>query len=150
MKTNRESVLLLTLLLVLGSQLGAASQDLATTPASPSTNDATAPSLASYSIVARTSNSRTWEWTPSIASPFSGTISGKAVTNKHRYVELATGLYYPGQNSTWQPSTETISLLPAAVGGAATNAPHNVFFPADIYNGWIQILCASDHIVRGI
>jgi hypothetical protein len=96
-----------------------------------------AASPAGYSVVARTSNSRTWEQS---TSTYRASPSSRAVANKRRYVELATGLNHGGQNGTWEPSTETISLLPGAVGGAATNAPHNVFFPPDIYNGWIETL----------
>jgi len=57
-----------------------------------------------------------------------------------RYTELATGLNF--QNPTtgqWTPSVEQITVLPQG-GAAATQGQHQVYFPADIYNGVLEVV----------
>ena len=60
-------------------------------------------------------------------------------TNRiHRYTELATGLNYR-KNGQWIPTQEQITLLPTG-GAAATQGRHQVYFPANIYNGVIEVV----------
>jgi len=56
-------------------------------------------------------------------------------TNRvHRVVALATGMNYRNSYGQWTESQEQITVLPSG-GAAATQGRHQVYFPADIYNG---------------
>lgn len=91
------------------------------------------PATTQPAIVARDANSRTWEWTESQPAP-----NGQTVQQIHRYTELATGLCYQ-QNGQWQDSREQISIQPDG-SASATQGEHQVYFPADIYNGVITLI----------
>jgi hypothetical protein len=58
-------------------------------PTDASPKDSAVPPPAAYSVVERDANSRVWERTTYELSP-----AGAVVPQKHRYVELATGLHY--------------------------------------------------------
>ena len=89
-----------------------------------------------YSIVDRTADSRTWERTT-----YSATPSGAVVSRKTRYVEMATGLHFKRDpQGPWLETSENIDLLPGNAGGAATNGPHQAFFPADLAEGLIDLV----------
>ena len=61
-------------------------------------------------------------------------------TNRvHRYVELATGLNYTNASGQLTESKEQITIQPGG-GAAATQGRHKVYFPADIYNGVIEVV----------
>ena len=61
-------------------------------------------------------------------------------TNRvHRYTELATGLNYTNASGQLTESKEQITIQPGG-GAAATQGRHKVFFPADIYNGVIEVV----------
>src|SRR5215469_6373275 len=64
-------------------------------PASPASASATLVNAAPKpdTIVAKTENSRTWE-----RLNYSASSSGRIITNKSHYVELATGLHYRGKD----------------------------------------------------
>ena len=54
------------------------------------------------------------------------------------YTELATGLNFLS-NGQWTVSNEKIDILPNGLA-AATNGQHQVYFPADISNGRIEMV----------
>ena len=61
-------------------------------------------------------------------------------TNRvHQYTELATGLNYQNGYGQWTESQEQISILPTG-GAAAVQGQHQVYFPADIYNGVLEVV----------
>lgn len=61
-------------------------------------------------------------------------------TNRvHRYVELATGLNYTNAYGQLVESKEEITIQPGG-GAAATQGRHKVYFPANIYNGVIEVV----------
>ena len=61
-------------------------------------------------------------------------------TNRvNRYVELATGLNYTNASGQLTEAKEQIFILPGG-GAAATQGRHKVYFPADIYNGVIEVV----------
>lgn len=61
-------------------------------------------------------------------------------TNRvHSYTELATGMNYTNSQGQWIEAQEQITLLPTG-GAAATNGRHQVYFPADIYNGVLEVV----------
>ncbi len=57
----------------------------------------------------------------------------------HRYIELATGLNYTNSYGQLVESKEAIDILPQG-GAAATQGRHQVYFPADIYNGVLEVV----------
>ncbi|HVU26589.1 MAG TPA: choice-of-anchor L domain-containing protein [Verrucomicrobiae bacterium] len=63
---------------------------------------------------------------------------GQGVPVVHKYTELATGLNHL-VNGQWIPSSEEIDILPDGTA-AATNGQHQVYFPADIYDGEIRMV----------
>ncbi len=61
-------------------------------------------------------------------------------TNRiHRYTELATGLNYTNASGQLVESSEQITLL-ASGGAIANHGRHTVAFPANIYNGVIEVV----------
>lgn len=61
-------------------------------------------------------------------------------TNKvQRYTELATGMNYTNASGQWTESEEQITIQPTG-GAAATQGRHKVYFPADIYNGVLEVV----------
>jgi hypothetical protein len=59
-------------------------------------------------------------------------------TTNQAYIELGTGMHYRDKNGHWMETLAQIDLQPDG-GAAATHGPHQIYFPADIYNGMIRI-----------
>jgi hypothetical protein len=98
---------------------------------------------ANYQIVQRDANSQIWERTV-----YEQDRDGHAIAKEHRYTELATGLnYWDPTTSQWTPSKEEIKVLPDGTA-AATNGQHQVYFPANIYNGEIRMVMSDGKILR--
>src|SRR6266704_1092625 len=116
--------------------LALATSAAAATAPPPSTGDAISQTNpVPFTVVARNGHSRVWQrvtWHTNQDRAF-------AVTNK--FTELATGMHFRrnGQGD-WLETSEQIDLLPpgADFAAAETNGPHQVFFPADIYEGAIR------------
>jgi hypothetical protein len=87
-----------------------------------------------FSVVRRDANSRVWQKTVYEATQFGGV---RAVN--HSYKELASGMHYKNANGDWTESKETIRPLLTG-GAAAAEASHQAFFPADIYQGVIELV----------
>jgi hypothetical protein len=73
---------------------------------------------------------------------------GKSIADRYRYVELATFLNYRGADGAWHESQETFSILPDGSGAVALQGNYQVFAPADIYEGSINITLPSGEILR--
>ena len=56
-----------------------------------------------------------------------------------QYTELATGLNYQNSYGQWTESKEQITLLPSG-GASATEGQHRVYFPANLYNGVLEVV----------
>jgi hypothetical protein len=85
-----------------------------------------------YSIIERGQSYNIWEKTALEIGQ-----AGQSVPVKHRYTELASGLNYKDANGSWISSQEQI--VPQLTGGAAaTQGPHTVSFPYDLYTGAIE------------
>jgi len=65
----------------------------------------------------------------------------------HRYTELATGMNYTNSFGQLTESKEQISILPTG-GAAATQGRHQVYFPADIYNGVLEVVTPDGRHLR--
>jgi hypothetical protein len=92
-----------------------------------------------YSISERGPHYRVWQRIETVTNAI-----GRVVTNRHSYTELATGLHFR-RNGKWVETSEQIDLLPdgSEFGAAATNGPHQVFFPDDIYQGAIRTITSD-------
>src|ERR1041385_8292272 len=86
-----------------------------------------------YAVTERGDNYRIWEGTVYEASP-----RGSA-PKTHRYTELATGLHFQ-RNGQWHETIEKFELLPNGNGACATNGPHQLYVPGDIYEGVIRAI----------
>jgi hypothetical protein len=64
---------------------------------------------------------------------------GSTVPRVRRYTELATGMHYKGPAGQWLESDEKIEVLPLGAGAAASKGQHKVIFPADLYDGQIEL-----------
>jgi hypothetical protein len=89
---------------------------------------------ANYLEVSRGPNSRILEgtqiWTNAL---------GRAVTNKTSYTEVASGLSrWDAAGAKWIPSSNQIQIT--ANGASMTNCAHQVFFPADVNSGSIDLI----------
>src|SRR5882724_386087 len=61
-------------------------------------------------------------------------------TNRiRRYTELATGMNFTNATGQWTESKEEITILSQG-GAVATQGRHKVYFPADIYNGVLEVV----------
>src|SRR5690349_24053604 len=92
---------------------------------------------APYAIIQRDANSRVW-----VRTNVEITSAGVTVTNVHKYTELATGMHYTNSAGQWIESKEQIDILPQG-GGAATQGQHQVYFPADIYDGYLDLVTSD-------
>ena len=97
------------------------------------TANAPLPIATPYAVTARDANNNVWERTTYERSP-----DGQIVPRKHSYTELATGLNYL-KDGQWTESKEKIDVLPQG-GAAATQGQHQAYFPADIYQGQIELV----------
>ncbi len=69
-------------------------------------------------------------------------------TNRiHRYTELATGMHYTNALGQLVESREQIAILPTG-GAAATQGRHQVYFPADIFNGMLEVITPDGRHLR--
>lgn len=129
MNTGKFSVLFGTLLI--NASLTAFGQ--LTAPSTGAGNSAQIPPPTPYSVISRGPSSSVHE-----CYTYEQASNGKIIAKKHQYTELGTGLNY-WNNGQWTPSKEEIDILPDGTA-AATNGQHQVYFPADIYQGAIQMV----------
>src|SRR4029077_4545818 len=87
-----------------------------------------------YTVTERGPHHKVWSRTEWRVGP-----AGKPISRVHSFTELATGMHLL-QNGKWVETSEKIELLPGGIGAAATNGPHQVLFPADIYEGVIETI----------
>ena len=80
----------------------------------------TASQDSAYAVVERGPHHRVWERTTSDIAP-----DGRAISQVHRYIELATGMHY-WQNGQWVESQELIESFPG--GAIARQGQHQVIF----------------------
>jgi len=88
---------------------------------------------APYAVADRGANHRVWQRTTYETTP-----DGKQIPQLHQYTELATGLHYR-KNGQWVESKEEIEILPDGTA-AATRGQHQAYFPANIYQGVIEMV----------
>ena len=67
------------------------------------------------------------------------TVMENGTNHVHQYTELATGMNYTNSLGQWVESKEQITILPTG-GAAAIQGRHQVYFPADIYNGVLEVV----------
>ncbi|MGO8765612.1 MAG: hypothetical protein ACLQSR_10840 [Limisphaerales bacterium] len=96
-------------------------------------NQSSVPAPTPYSIVSSDANSRVWERTV-----YEQGTNGETVATKHRYTEISSGLNHL-VNGQYVASKEEIDIQPDGTA-AATNGQHQVYFPANIYNGTIAMM----------
>ena len=94
--------------------------------------NATVPPPTPYQVVMQDGNSRVWQSEEYEMSP-----DGHIVAHQHSYTELNAGVNY-WSNGEWVPSKEEIDLQPDGSAAALAGA-HQMRFPADIYQGSIQM-----------
>ena len=93
------------------------------------------PAPTDYQIVEQDGNSRVWQREIYEQEP-----NGQIISRPHKFTELATGLNYRDPSTgQWQPSKEEIDIQPDGTL-AATQGQHQVFFPANIYGGEIELV----------
>src|SRR6516164_9607518 len=100
------------------------------------------PAPTPYTVVERDAHSAVWEQLTYDRAP-----DGTIFTNSHRYVELATGMNHL-VNGQWVASSERIAVSPDGTLAAATNGQHQVYFPADVYNGTIKLVEADGQLMK--
>lgn len=86
-----------------------------------------------YSVVERGANHNIWERTT-----YETDNLGVVLPRTNRVTELATGLNYP-KGGQWVPSKAEIDLSPSG-GAEATQGGHKVYFPADIFEGAVDLI----------
>src|SRR5665213_807381 len=90
-----------------------------------------------YAVTERGADYQVWQTT---------TVEN-GVNRVHGYMELATGLNYTNTSGQWVPSREQITVL-AQGGAVAVQGQHQVYFPADIYNGVIDVITPDGRELR--
>jgi hypothetical protein len=73
---------------------------------------------------------------------------GRVIARKLSYTELGDGLHYVDSNGNWADTVEEITLYSDASGASATNGPHRLYLPADIYHGVIEIVGPDGQVQR--
>jgi hypothetical protein len=73
--------------------------------------------------------------------------AGRVLARTNSYTELATGLHYL-LDGHWTETREEIALLPGGFGAAATNGLHQLYLPADIYQGVIETVAPDGQRLR--
>src|ERR1035437_4323105 len=101
-----------------------------------------APAPTARRMVEPGANHRVWQWETYERSP-----GGIITTSVHKYTELATGLNYTNSYGQLTESKEQITILPTG-GAAATQGQHKVYFPADIYNGVLEVITPDGKHLR--
>ena len=99
------------------------------------------PAPTDYQIVQQDGNSRVWQREIYEQGP-----NGQIIARPHQFTELATGLNHL-VNGQFIPSTEEIDILSDGTA-AATNGQHQVFWPADILEGEIQLVTADGKLIK--
>lgn len=84
---------------------------------------------ASYAVAERGAHYNVWQ----------KTVTENGTNRVHKYTELASGLNYRNNAGQWLESKEQVALV-AGGGAAATQGQHKVYFPADIYNGVLEVV----------
>lgn len=82
-----------------------------------------------WHVTERTAHSRVWESVDLVADP----VSGRMTPQKHRFVELATGMHYDA-GGTWAESEEKFEITPQGHAVAA-KGQHKVTLAANINAG---------------
>jgi hypothetical protein len=97
-------------------------------------NQATVPPPTAPQVVAAGANERVWAWQSYEAAP-----DGSIRSHLNNFKELATGLNY-FSNGQWLASKEEIDISPDGKSAVAVNGQHQAYFPAEIYNGVIELV----------
>ena len=92
------------------------------------------PAATDYQVAQQDGNSRVWE-----RETYRTLADGEIVTNMQSYTELTTGLNYANTNGQWVPSQEDI-IIQSDGTASATLGQHQVFFPANILDGEIELV----------
>ena len=92
------------------------------------------PDATPYRVVERGPDHQVWQ-----RETYEPRPNGTYTTQVHQYVELSSGLNF-FDNGQWVESKAEIDLLPDGSGAVATKGQHQVFFPADIYSGAIELV----------
>lgn len=87
-----------------------------------------------FTVTERGPHHRVWERVEWVSAP-----DGKPVEQRHRYVELATGLHFQNERGEWEEAQEQIEILPNNAGAAAMKGQHKVIFPPEITAGLIEM-----------
>jgi len=98
--------------------------------------------IAGYQIGEQDGNSRVWQKVVETTDAQGNTI----YKTNQAYVEILTGLNHL-VNGQWVASTEEIDVLPDGSGAVATNGQHQVYFPADIYQGEIRMVTPEGKVL---
>jgi len=75
------------------------------------------------------------------------TVLENGTNRVHHYTEVVTGMNYTNGYGQFVESKEEITILPMG-GAAATQGRHQVYFPADIYNGVLEVVAADGRHLR--
>jgi hypothetical protein len=128
-----------------GQPVAAAPAALTSAAAAPSSGAANpAPGTDSaFTVAARGADHRVWQRV--VLEP---TRSGRSIPRVHSYTELSTGMHFRNASGVWQETREQIDLLPGGLGAAATNGPHQLYLPADIYEGVIETVAPDGKRLR--
>ncbi|HEY5040438.1 MAG TPA: hypothetical protein VIK53_00360, partial [Verrucomicrobiae bacterium] len=112
----------------------------AQTPAIP--DQAGVPVPTAYQVVESGENHNVWQ-----RETYEKLPNGTIVSHLHQFTELTTGLNFTNANGQLEPASEQITLLPQG-GGVAVRGQHQVYFPADIYNGVIDMITPDGRELR--
>ena len=75
------------------------------------------------------------------------TASAGGAERVHRCVEVANGMNYTNASGQWLAAQEQIAILPQG-GAAATQGQHQVYFPADIASGVLEVVTPDGRHLR--
>lgn len=100
------------------------------------------PSATPYLAVSRDADSTVWRRQSYAPGP-----NGTILTNSSGFVELGAGLNHL-VNGQYVPSSDQVLLSPDASSAMATNAQHSVFFPGNIYSGFIKLVTPDGEVVQ--
>jgi hypothetical protein len=132
-KSTMASVVLVLLPVLMFAMPSRAQNATGQTPPPPAAGQSVDPRLSPAVVVSRGANNRVWERTSYEPGP-----NGQLIPRKHRYTELATGMHY-WKDGQWVESKEEIAVQPDG-SAAAVQGQHQAYFPADIFNGAIEVV----------
>ena len=92
---------------------------------------------AQYQVVENGANYRIWQQT----------TNENGTNCVQSYTELATGMYYTNSSGQLVESKEEIDAPPQG-GAAAVQGQHQVYFPADIYNGVLKVVAPDSRVLQ--